>query len=339
MSISTPPARTRSAAVPGQEYAHLKFEQTVPRSLVHRACVSEVFLTDGCRVDGERVYVAAQWPRSHALFQPDADGGSDPVLLVETVRQAAIYVAHRFHAVPLEHRFIFCDLDFGIEDLAALRVTDTPLSVVLDASFRPEANRSSKRLGARFDAVLHIGGRRCARASVRLLAVGEQLYSVLRHRGQAPEAPAPAPQGEPHPAAAPLLSAARVGQVRAENVLIGAGPAVGTYRLHLDPHHPGYFEHACDHVPGMALVEAFRQASYNVLLEERGHDPHVLMSSAVDFDAFGELDAPVSVVVEAIEAEDEGPRLVRLVAVQGTRTLARSTCRYERHGAVAGRAH
>ncbi|WP_308408104.1 ScbA/BarX family gamma-butyrolactone biosynthesis protein [Streptomyces mayonensis] len=330
MSISTSPAARRAGAEPWDRL--LTYDQTVSRTLVHRAAVTEVFLTDGCRVeDTERVLIAAQWPRSHALYEPDTAGFSDPVLLVETVRQAAIYTAHRFHEVPLTHRFIFCDLDFQIEDPVLMRVDGKPLRVLLDGRFTPDTGQSTKRFGARFEIALDIDGQRCGRASVRLLAVGDELYDTLRHRH-----PVPA-DGSPFRRLRTLLPPAEVGRVRPENVLLSnSGP--GTYEMHLDTGHPGYFEHASDHVPGMALVEAFRQAGHQLL---RGYgDPgtRLMTTCEVGFDCFGELDAPITIQgSEGADGAAPGDRPVRLRAVQGERTLARATCGYRPHSTVRAR--
>lgn len=327
MSISTSPGICTGGAKPVDRL--LTYDQTVSRALVHRAAVTEVFLTDGCRVeDTERVLIAAQWPRSHALYGPDLAGFSDPVLLVETVRQAAIYTAHRFHDVPLTYRFIFCDLDFQIEDPALMRVGGTPLRVVLDGRFTPDTNQSTKRFGARFEIALDVNGRHCGRASVRLLAVGEELYTTLRYRNRTPGG------GPPSRQARTLLPATEVGQVRPENVLLSsAGP--GTYGMHLDTEHPGYFEHASDHVPGMALVEAFRQAGHQLLRQSGDARTYLMTACEVSFDCFGELDAPITIQAYEVLADTApGDRLVRLTATQGERTLACATSGYRPHSAV-----
>ncbi|MBT2399299.1 ScbA/BarX family gamma-butyrolactone biosynthesis protein [Streptomyces sp. ISL-100] len=330
MSISTSSVIRTAGAAPLRQL--LRYDQTVPRTLVHRAAVAEVFLTDGCRLeDMDRFLIAAQWPRSHGLYEPDAAGFTDPVLLVETVRQAAIYTAHRFHEVPLAHRFIFCDLDLQIEEPALLRVGGAPLRAVLDGRFTPEANQSAKRFGARFEAVIRVNGQRCGRASVRLLAVGDQLYTMLRHRDSAP-AGGPLP---PRPRT--LLPAAEVGQVRPENVLLSSeGP--GTYGVHLDTEHPGYFEHASDHVPGMALVEAFRQAGHQLLRQSGNPRTQMMTACEVAFGSFGELDAPL--LIQAYDASSEvapGNHVVRMTATQGERTLARATSVYRPQPAASAR--
>lgn len=306
----------------------LTYDQTVSRALVHRAAVSEVFLTDACRVDDtEGVRIAAQWPRSHALYEPDEAGFSDPVLMVETVRQAAVYAAHRFHDVSLTHRFIFCDLRLDIDVPHPLRVGATPLHVVLDGRFTPNGNPTAERFEARFSTAVHVDGQRCGRASVRLLAVGDESYTALRYRvSTLVGGPRPTRPGM-------LLSPTEVGQVRPENVLLSR-EGVGRFGVHLATGHPGYFEHACDHVPGMALVEAFRQAGHQTLRQSGELRSHLMTGCEVSFDSFGELDVPVTIRAHQHHAPSAGPgdRSVRLTAFQGEVALARATTTYRLHG-------
>src|SRR4051812_26459174 len=62
------------------------FQQTIPRSLVHRAAVSEVFVTD-LNILGEGTFeVGAQWPRRHSFFGPRTPAFHDPMLYAETIR-------------------------------------------------------------------------------------------------------------------------------------------------------------------------------------------------------------------------------------------------------------
>src|ERR1044072_9443467 len=63
------------------------FQQTVPRLLVHRAAVSEVFITDLQVADEQTSHIGAPWPRAHSFFGPKMRL-HDPMLLAETIRQA-----------------------------------------------------------------------------------------------------------------------------------------------------------------------------------------------------------------------------------------------------------
>ncbi|MGC5362147.1 ScbA/BarX family gamma-butyrolactone biosynthesis protein [Streptomyces sp. DT24] len=339
----------------------LRFDRTVPRALVHRASVAEVFLTDSCRLDRDRFLVAAQWPRNHALYQLDAAGYSDPMLLAETVRQAAIFLVHRFYDVPLTRHFIFCDLDFRIENPAPFRAKGgVPLQVVLDSSFTCDPEKPDGRFGARVETSVEVGGVVCARAAVRFLVVGSAQYRRLRYRRAAP---APLPVQPPPMSGAPCL-AADAGLRRAENVLLSPAPVdevgevgeangtvgtvgtgvtrkageAGSWRLRLDTRHPGYFEHPSDHVPGMVLVEAFRQAGHLLIGQGApGHGfgsgvgaRHVPVASRVSFGRFGELHEHVTITArEGGSARPGAPvRTVLVAALQGGNTLAQAEMVY-----------
>src|SRR5215469_6823843 len=82
------------------EAARLRFDATVPRHFVHRASISETFLTDAIELDADRYLVAAQLPRSHTLYNDVSAGYHDLLAFAEAVRQAGTLLAHRFYEVP-----------------------------------------------------------------------------------------------------------------------------------------------------------------------------------------------------------------------------------------------
>lgn len=102
---------------------------TVPRQYVHRTAISEVFLTDWRRAGTDAWVVSAQWPRAHSFYSP-VDGLHDPMLLVETMRQASILLSHVAHGVPLDHPIIWQDLHYSLVP-EALRVAGTPAEIEL----------------------------------------------------------------------------------------------------------------------------------------------------------------------------------------------------------------
>ncbi|MFD0571187.1 AfsA-related hotdog domain-containing protein [Kitasatospora gansuensis] len=84
------------------------------RASVHKSADREVLITDARQLTGDRYAVAARWSRNHLLGHRPEALTSDPLLLVETVRQAAIHLAHRFLDVPAGHPFVMQDLDFEL---------------------------------------------------------------------------------------------------------------------------------------------------------------------------------------------------------------------------------
>ncbi|MGY3337654.1 hypothetical protein ACVW0K_003753 [Streptomyces filamentosus] len=301
--------------VPAQRAREMSFERTVPRTLVHRASVNEVFVTDGSPVGPGRALIAAQWPRTHALFHPCDRGHSDPLLLVETFRQAGIYAAHRYNEVPLGHHFVFCDLDIDIVDPSALKTGGLPLQVILDGTYAldPDKPVTPHRSQARFTAEVEVAGRPCARISGGLIVLSPRAYRALRARRpgrDAPEAALP-------PEAAPV-AAALVGRTDPQNVLLSVLPDAprGEFLLRLDPDHAGYFEHACDHVPGVALIEAFRQAAH-LTAQQRTGGPVLLSTATIAFDRYAELEAPVTFTLEEPAPPRPDGHRSRLTATQG----------------------
>ena len=74
--------------------------QTVDRRLVHKSALSEVFLTDLTKLADDLYAMAAQWPRWHSYFRPIPDGPAHPLLFVESLRQAGIFLTHQFLGCP-----------------------------------------------------------------------------------------------------------------------------------------------------------------------------------------------------------------------------------------------
>ncbi|MFI0923324.1 ScbA/BarX family gamma-butyrolactone biosynthesis protein [Streptomyces sp. NPDC021012] len=301
--------------------AGLTFDRTISRRFVHRASVTEVFLTDATVAGPDRFLVGAQLPRNHALYRPERTGQCDFMLLVETVRQAGIFLSHRFHDVPLGHHFIFKALSLHISDPAALRVGCGPLGAVLDVKVvTPAGARNPRRFDARFDMVIEVGGRECARASAGVIVIDDVRYGRLRQRGRIDGTMRPTGREASASSAYGVHSGAEDdrGVLRpvpaAEAQALPAG--CGEWRLHVDPTHPGYFEHPSDHVPGMLLLEAFRQAARQTA------GGAALTSLDADFAVFGELAEAV-----AVEATPTGDGRVRLSATQGARVLATAVAR------------
>ncbi|MER7775493.1 ScbA/BarX family gamma-butyrolactone biosynthesis protein [Streptomyces sp. NPDC096191] len=325
----------------------LTFEQTIPRKMVHRAAVAEVFVTDAVSLGDDRFLVGAQWPRDHALYHPDEGGRSDPLLVAETIRQALVFLGHWHYGVPLTHRFVGRDMDFEITDADTLRVGDQPLSVVLDARWRWVDSRPTQRFGMCLEVVLSIGGKECGRGSLQVIAVDDRRYELLRRRSHAS-----APVADPSSALVATrrdpgsLDPSLVGRLRAKGSVIVAGASPGQWRLRLDLDHAILFDHPTDHVPLMVILEGVRQLGY-VLVgrqgEALGHrrTSPVLASLAIDCLAFAELHEPVHLVVleDVREAgadragagpspADQPPtdgscrRRLRIQAVQGGRAVA-----------------
>jgi hypothetical protein len=288
------------------------FQQTIPRGLVHRAAVSEVFVTDLNILGEGRFEVGAQWPRRHSFFGPRTPAFHDPMLYGETVRQAAMLIAHRAYGVPLSNSFLSSDKEYSV-DQAGLATDSRPVDVVLRGTAHEIEYRGKNVGGMRLDFECFRDGQRMGTASERWRSVSSAVYRRVRgdHFAATPF----------QAAALPGVAPASVGRDRAEDVLVAATPVGGTWSLRFDPDHPVLFDHAIDHVPGMALIEGARQAALLAV-----GDPYALpVSGEFRFDAYVEFDSDCRLVVEADDAGPDRTRPVRVDVRQKGATAAHGT--------------
>ncbi|MFF2526980.1 ScbA/BarX family gamma-butyrolactone biosynthesis protein [Streptomyces liangshanensis] len=258
----------------GGDTGPLSWSRTVPRETVHRASVAEVLLTDVRRVGDGRFEAAACWPRSHPTFP--RGGGTDlhsPLMIVETLRQLGIYLPLRHYGVAADARLLITDLFFRLdpaaEPRAAFGATEvTCLATVGGVRRGPDGAATGLRLEVEFLA----GDRAFALAGggARFLDAGQ--YAAVRADRAGPVRPSPGAAG----AGRRRPDAGTVGAHAPHDVVVahgagadGAGPSgAGGPRPQdvllvepADPRHPFFFDHASDHVPGMVLLEAARQAA------------------------------------------------------------------------------
>lgn len=272
-------------------FPELTFERTVDRSLVHRAAVNEVFLTDSMEVGKREWAVAAMLPRSHMLFN---DGGNqeylDPIAIMEITRQVTEYVAHHYVSVPHNQVLIFRDMRVEFTDPDGLRAGPDPARIVVVVNAR-----TSEKLQQHPVTVL-IGDRVCGRAGGRWMPLPAHYYDYARERARKKKfAAAPEPAD---PAPPEMLDPVRVGRILPRNVLLADAvpdkPDSVRFRLVLELTHPVFFDHPVDHVPGMLMLEAARQVTLATLAEHRRTPPDraLIVRCEVNFGNFCELDMP-----------------------------------------------
>ena len=228
---------------------------TLPRRLVHRRSVAEVLLTAVVPVGDTRAVVAAQWARSQSFYAP-SDGCHDTALLFETLRQAGLALCHQQLDVALDRQFLLHDLEVRLVDAGRLRVGREPARLVACCDLVDLKRRGSGLRAGRLVASVRRDGAVLAEGSSRFTCVDPTAYGRLR------TATAP-PPGVHRTACTPATCPGQVGRLRDEDVLVcgcgGRGPA--TWGLRVGPAHPFLFDHPNDHVPGMAVLEACRQAA------------------------------------------------------------------------------
>nr|WSY51626.1 A-factor biosynthesis protein [Streptomyces sp. NBC_00886] len=254
------------------------FQQTVPRALVHRSAVSEVLVT-GVRHGGDGVHqVGAQWSRAHSYYGPVAGRWHDPMIFAETIRQACVLLAHQTLDIPLANPFLTTTHAFTILAGGA-QLTDQPADVLLEVSLHDVVRRgaSVSAFASSIDAFREGEPIGIGKSSAN--CVSPSVYRRLRgpRFGAAPLGEVPAPL--PHEL---------VGRSRPSDVVLGRSPDEGRWVLRAEPSHPILFDHPVDHVPGMVLMEAARQAALLTV----GCPDGLLVSCAATFCKYVEFDVP-----------------------------------------------
>ncbi|WP_037671691.1 ScbA/BarX family gamma-butyrolactone biosynthesis protein [Streptomyces griseus] len=275
---------------------------TVPRQLVHRAAVAETFLTGWNRTGDDQFVVSAQWPRSHGLHVSSDWSAYDPLLVVETVRQSGTLLMHACYDVPLDHQFVL--QEFQVETFPAyLAVGALPAELEIEVDFTEVGYRGTRPASARYTARVLRAGALVATADVAFTCVSAAVFQRLRG-GRTPEAVSAVPLP-------PALPAAAVHRVLSPDVVLAPSGHPDRWQLRVNTGHPVFFDHPLDHVPGMLLLEAARQAAHL-----RGADGEVPVSYHATFHRYAELDQPAW-----IEASGGDGGKVQVVGTQGESTV------------------
>ncbi|MFC8293437.1 ScbA/BarX family gamma-butyrolactone biosynthesis protein [Streptomyces sp. NPDC057242] len=264
---------------------------TVPKEFVHRASVAEVMLTDWKRTGDDRFVVSAQWPRGHSFFTA-VDGHHDPLISAETIRQAGCLLAHAEYGVPLGHSFLMWSLDFAVCP-DGLLVDDAPASLDIEITCSDVKRRGRSVAGFRYDAVVRRNGRIAATGSADFTCVPSKVYTRMRAERLAP--------GRPRiPLTAPTAPQT-VGRISPTDVVLSPTGEQNSWQLRVDTRHPILFDHPVDHVPGMMLLEAARQATVATL-----DRPALALGLTSTFTRYAELDAPCLITARRLPGTSAG---------------------------------
>ncbi|WP_330316473.1 transcriptional regulator [Streptomyces platensis] len=277
---------------------------TVPREYVHRNALSEVFLTDWRRGGADTWVVSAQWPRAHTFYGP-LHGMHDPILLIETVRQAGILLSHVAHRVPLDHPIIWQRVRY---DLApqALRTAQHPAEIELHITDRDMVHRGKRLVSALQEFQIRCDGAELASATLDYSCHSPAVYRRLR--GEYGDLALANSRTLPLPGA---VSPQLVAREHDRDVVLSPTDRPDRWQLRVDTSHPVLFDHPVDHAPGMLMVEAARQAA-------QAATPGVTLPVSMEcsFSRYAELDAPTWVQARTSGRGDNDGRQVEVAIEQ-----------------------
>ncbi|MFK4227984.1 ScbA/BarX family gamma-butyrolactone biosynthesis protein [Streptomyces sp. NPDC019890] len=301
--ITTPqPARIRTAG------AHCDGYTPAPPTLTHRTREQDTFATAWTAIGERHFRVKVRLPHDHPFFAPVPGGIYDPLLIVETMRQSSIMVSHAALRVPLEHHFMLLELEFACRP-EYLRVGPGPAEMELDVLI-PKIQYSAG-LPSQFqcDWILRRDAAVAATGTGRTRLATPHMYRRLREGRTLP--PTRILPG-------PVLAPRTVGRQRAQDVLLAPGDQPQQWPLALDTCHPTLFQRPNDHIPGMLLLEAARQAAGAL------HSPRPFVPSAgrITFRQYAEFGSPCLIKAGTLPgAKERRTTRVQVGGVQDERAV------------------
>lgn len=252
-----PPASPPAAAGPVRPAYQTDAPVLIPdgratAELCHRPDPEDRFPVDWLRLAEDRYLVSVDWPAAHRFFAPPGGGRQDPMLVAETTRQATMMLAHAEYGVPIGDQFVMRELGYRVEapDFTVAAASGA-VDVVVECS--AVQRRAGRLVGMRVDLRFQKHGRLLATSMGILFCTSARVYRRLR--GDSMDA-----VGGPV-ALLPALAPHETGRVDHEDVVLAPAGRRPGWRLRLNTAHPTLFARPNDHVPGMVLLEAARQAA------------------------------------------------------------------------------
>jgi len=280
----------------------LLIQQSVPPRLVRRINSSDVFVTQLAQLEENRYQVGVRWPGTHSFYRPASSRLHDPLLFLESVREAGVLIAHAGYEIPFDYKFLARDKRFRVESLEGLRTNGSdPVDVTLVVTAKDIQRRARSYAGMLFEVECFRDGTRIGTAAYRWSCVTGAVYTRLRgrYRDAVPEAPV----------GSNPVNHELVGRCAPIDVMLAEAAGENTWLLRVDPDHGVVYDHPMDHVPGNAIIEAGRQAA----LLASGKPDGIPWGGELDFHRYIEFDQPCTVTAKPVP----GTTTVRLAFNQG----------------------
>ncbi|WP_069171745.1 ScbA/BarX family gamma-butyrolactone biosynthesis protein [Streptomyces griseus] len=278
----------------------------VPKEYVHLSRADAVLISGWDRLEDGEFSLTAHWP------VPQDGMPYDPRVLVQTIRQSGLAIAHAEYGVPLSHHTLLDSFDFTVApgfSVSASPRQSCPLTVRISLAEQKKRGRSVSSLG--MDIRLFHDNDLVARADCQFGWISPGAYRRLR--GERLSAgwntwPLPEP-----------VAPRTVGRATPTDVVLAPGDRPRHWQLRNDVDNVLLFDHPVDHVPGLVLMEAAHQAAH-ATLHPTPFEPTTI---ATTFERYTEFDRPCWIEAEAVPTGAPGETAVLVTGVQDGRTVFR----------------
>jgi hypothetical protein len=284
--------------------ATLDFDATVDPRLVWKLAPEQTFVTGWLRdTEREEFRIGIRVPRAHLRFSDTLNPYLDVMLLAEVANQAGVIVAAELLDVPLDSTFLLRRFAVELDPLKHNRIGPDSTGLMLTTD-REGVFFKSRRTGRPPTGWMicqcAIEGRPSGTLEVQGVWVTDEMYQAFRRAGGNVEA-----EEDGHGVLDPEPETGRaLPRNRAIARLEPAGePRAYATTVLVDEEDPTYYERPLDHVPGLLLFEAAKQAATAAVCRERSVPASrvVIGSAELKFSRFAELYAPSRCRVELSE--------------------------------------
>jgi hypothetical protein len=294
-------------------------EPNATRTLAHKRFPENALLTDIRACAENHFLCAGRIPIEHRFFN---DRGRVPcqdiLFYTEVGRQASLAVTHAFLDVSLDDVFIFEHSEAAVTD-AIWRVSrhSSPDSVAIEIKVRETVRRKNNVVSRVIaDHLMFVDDEPVFQGTGTWTIQSAALFKRLRRTSEASSETAVANAEHPDPLA-PYPSNVVISTP--EQLADGTGI---TASLIVDRTHPYFFDHPCDHVPGMLLLEGCAQLAQSAVAPS-GTDPSTraaIMAYEMDFTQFVECTLPTTLTARVGRGRPDGlvPPFEIVVSQRGT---------------------
>lgn len=286
----------------------IQVDDRIPARLVHKRNADEVLLTSYLRLESETFLINAAWPKTHA-FYGSRHGHFDPLLAVESVRQCVPLISHAGYGAAMNNRQSWLFIRYSL-DARALLVTeqdDEGAALQMHVTSSQGARRTAQLGGLAMTVTLRRGDVRVGTVHTSFRNYSTALYQ--RVRGAYADLDASVGRAVP---LLPPIAPGTVDRSDFGDVVLSPTDTPLHSQLRVDLSHPILFDHPVDHVPGMLLLEAARQAAHAATA------PHRMIPVAMDaaFARYTELDAPCRIHTDPLPDDAQGRARLLVSALQ-----------------------
>lgn len=283
----------------------LSFNRTVPRDLVHRRSVSQVFLTDIKRMTADRVRIGAQLPTSHAFFHDHVDSDSlDSLLLMEICRQANLATAH---VLEVPRDTVLVSQEFHISEISTELPFNESINIEIDSEFEWTKFRRGIPRAGECRQCLYVNNMPICRYSGKGVLIDKSELENLR-RGEKVDAVkfTDSFSDVVHSNAVPPQMVGRRDPLNV--VLSDLSKSPKEFSAVISPRwtNKALFDHSYDHLTMQVVIEACRQIALIAYFDYCSLSKSDRMLPSIcnvfgSFKGFAELDSPAYVKIRYIE--------------------------------------